>query len=479
MMKRLFSFMLLLTVAMTASQAYATTVNAGVTGKSGDGVTYPVVWLGDSITTYTATPYSGLVATYTDGNGITKNTSLTFVKGSEVYVSPNYPVNAGVYTVTATPIAAGDSLDQSTNTATLTILPASVYIDYALVKTYKFYDGNTTAQVDNIGTVIGVMGNDNLLHTAVAFYDDPNLGTEKVITLTYALTGPLAGNYELSSTQRLFNHCAIIENMNPDTSYGENNYNQGLEVEAYGYCAGNGTIVYHLLSGTPDQYRLDYDDPAMADVIWTNLTTPGPNGNIVVNIPAGVMPGEYTASLYFRNQTYPTLSSPAIRVKFSINLPDTYVMPLFSDVIALIDTCHCLTDIQWYHREAGETQWTAIDGANGYYYQQEGGLTGEYFVSCKMNGSATFSCPQDDMNTLISEDPVEVKAYPNPTAGIVNISVTNSRVQNHTLRITNAAGVVLESTTVYGDTTTIDLSRYQYGRYIISVDGSVMQVIRN
>ena len=83
------------------------------------------------------------------------------------------------------------------------------------------------------------------------------------------------------------------------------------------------------------------------------------------------------------------------------------------------------------------------------------------------------------MNTLISEEPVSVKMYPNPTAGEVSVTITNATSVNHTLRVTNTAGVVLEDHAFEGNTTTIDMSRYQRGSYIVSIDGNVVRVIRN
>lgn len=481
MMKRLFSFLFVLTFAAAASQVSAAPVNAGSPSKSGDGVAiYNAVWSGDLTTTYTATPYSGLSATYTDTLGIERTTTLTFVNGSDVYVSPNYPTEAGVYTVTATPVIAGDSLDQSTATVTLTINPATLTVENCVVVITKFYDGNDVAEVTSIGTLTGVLGNDDLTHTVEAHFDTPDLGSDKDITITYAINGTSVANYQLLTTQKVLHNGAIIEDMRPDTTYGgQNGVNQGIVVEAYGYCSGSGAIEYHLVSGNPDQYKLVFDDPAFSNPGWRYLNTPGQSGTININVPAGIPTGDYYATLTFRDHNYPTLISPQIRVQFHVNLPDTYVMPLFNDVIALIDTCQCLTDIQWYHREAGDTQWTLIPGATDYYYQQEGGLTGEYFVSCRMNGVATFTCPQQDMNTLISDEPVSVKVYPNPTAGQVSISVTGSTSFTHTLRVTNTAGVVLEERTFNGETTTVDMSRYQHGSYIVSVDGTVLQVIRN
>ena len=129
MMKRLLVFLVFVIAVSAASQSFATSVVKDSPTKSNDDVAiYTVVWSGEFTTTYTASPYLGLSATYVDGMGITRNTSLTFTKGSEVYVSPFCPVNAGVYTVTARPFVAGDSLDAATATVTLTMGPEMLYL---------------------------------------------------------------------------------------------------------------------------------------------------------------------------------------------------------------------------------------------------------------------------------------------------------------------------------------------------------------
>ena len=112
-------------------------------------------------------------------------------------------------------------------------------------------------------------------------------------------------------------------------------------------------------------------------------------------------------------------------------------------------------------------------------YQQEGGLTGEYFVSCKMNGIETYTCPQQDMTNLIDENAISVKAYPNPTAGIVTVAIENSSRINHVLTVINEAGIILESISFEGDTATIDMSHFNAGRFIVSIDGYVVKIIRN
>ena len=268
----------------------------------------------------------------------------------------------------------------------------------------------------------------------------------------------------------------ILEGYATDPTFGE----QGIEVEAYGYCAGPGAVRYRLSSGQPDEYSLIFGHAAWTNIGWQRIATPG---NIDITVPDGLPTGDYTATLYFRHSAYPDMVSAPIEVTIHVNLPETYVMPLFSDVIALVDTCHCLTDVQWYHREAGATDWEAIPGANDYYYHQEGGLTGEYFVSARYNGQPTYTCPQSDMTTLITEPQPTLTAYPNPTRDVVTLEVGGQwsvvSGQQHVLRVLTLQGVELERRVFEGSTLQLDLSAYQRGSYVVSVDGMVVRVIRN
>ena len=269
----------------------------------------------------------------------------------------------------------------------------------------------------------------------------------------------------------------ILEGYAVDNTFGE----QGIEVEAYGYCAGPGAVRYRLSRGQPDEYSLIFGHAAWTNTGWQRIAT---SGNIDITVPDGLPTGDYTATLYFRHSAYPDMVGAPIEVTIHVNLPETYVMPLFSDVIALVDTCHCLTDVQWYHREAGAADWEAIPGANDYYYHQEGGLTGEYFVSARYNGQPTYTCPQSDMTTLITEPQPTLTAYPNPTRDVVTLELLTPHsslltAQTHVLRLLNLQGVELERRVFEGSTLQLDLSAYQRGSYVVSVDGMVVRVIRN
>ncbi len=448
---------------------------------------FNTVWSGETTVTYNALPQTALDASYVDDINISRNVVLTFTKGNEVITTPDYPVTAGVWTVEARPVLPIDSLTGASTT--LTILPATVYVSGATVETAKFADDNTEAMVTNSGILNNVQGTDAVTHTTVAAFNDATVGDNKTITLSYALVGEatMLENYTLNpSTEVYSTNAYIIEPMTPDTNRtGDDTtmVKDGIDIYAYGYCTGGSYgIRYHLVSGNPDQYKIDFADARFTDVSWTDLVTPGAEGTIEVDVPADLPTGDYQLTVTFRDSRFTWLESNPITVTFHVNLPETYTMPLFGNVIALVDTCHCFSDIQWYHRADASSDWVAIPGANGYYYHAtDGELSGEFFIKAKMNGMETFTCPQTDMSTLIkdSEDQLEVSAWPNPTRERVNVSVRGSMQDVHTLRVISTVGVEIESRTFEGDSTVIDMSGYQQGNYMVSVDGVVVRVIRN
>ena len=436
---------------------------------------YEAVWAGDTVVTYNSLPQDGLSASYVDDEGATLGTVLTFTRGSEVIVAPDYPVLAGTYSVEARPMATAplDSLVMATHT--LTILPATVTVSDVSVQQVKFEDGNRIAAIIDAGVLNGIQGDDDLSHTAAATYAQSAPGEEIDITVSYTLTGTTAGNYLLNPASEVLHTGVILENFIPDTSETAH----GIETDAYGYCAGTGAIVYHLESGHADQYRLVYADAAFTDVDWSYIATPG---SIDIEVPQGVAMGNYSATLYLRDHRYPEFVSNPIPVTFHVNLPDSYIKPLFYDLMALIDTCHCLTDVQWYHRADAVSDWTLIPGANDYFYHEEGGLTGQYRVSAKMNGVPTFTCPQEDNHTLLRSDATSsLKASPNPTTGITTVRLQDFETssQRHLMRVLSVNGVEMERREFDGDSTVLDLSHYPQGQYMVCVDGVVVKVIKN
>ncbi len=363
-------------------------------------------------------------------------------------------------------------------------------VEGAEVEVAKFYDGTNTAVVTYPGTLIGVQEGDSVKLTTTATFSSADIADNLDITLHYAIEvidgGIYDNEYALAVTDTLFNKKGfIIESMIPDTTAApeeeEAEVKEGIEVYGYGYCAdGNMTgMRYHLKHGNPNQYKVEFEDARFDNVDWTDLDEKGPDGVIYVTVPVDVPTGDYKMTVTFRDHTeFYSLESAPITITFHVNLPETYVVALFDDVMAVVDTCECLTDIQWYWRANSTDQWTAIEGATGYYYKQAGGLSGEYFIKAKMNGIDTYTCPQDDMSLYGDNKQAKVRAYPNPVQSTTTVTIENSYRFEHDMRIVNLMGNEVLNTTFEGNTTTVEMDAFPHGSYIISVDGVVVNVMK-
>ena len=374
---------------------------------------------------------------------------------------------------------------------TLTVNKAVVSISGAEAEVAKFADGHANAVVLQQGTLNGIKLEDPIGHVTTASFNTADVAEHLTITLYYSLTGEAAllTNYDLQPTSEIFTtEGVIIEPFIPDDQPDEKEdqeaeIEEGIEVYAYGYCDGSGySLRYHLESGNPDQYKIEFDDPRFTDVDWTDLEITGPDGYISIEIPVDMPTGDYTMTATFRDHRFPWLESKQFVVTFHVNLPETFIRPLFDNTIALVDTCNCFTDIQWYWRASSADLWQPIEGANGYYYHVDGQLTGEYFVSAKMNGEPTYTCGQADMETLYGEDneqaKIVVKAFPNPVVNTTTVTIENSDAAEHTLRIVNLMGAEVLSTTFEGTETKVEMGTFVQGNYMISVDGVTVKVLK-
>lgn len=490
-------------LALLAVTGLSTAWASGLSGNTPDNdpakATYSVVWTGVTDTTYTGGQMSCLSASYNNG---TTNVPLTLtytrndINGNPIeVVTSGAPVNAGSWNVVANP-PSGVTLTGNTNT--LNIHPAKVYVTDAAARLAKFADNTSAGIVTNQGTIHGVLAGDNVTCATSAIFGDlvvtgtdtnfvpaTTVGKNKTISFYYALVGDLnkVNNYSFVNDTHQYTHYGeIIEGYAPDLLYG----NLGFNLPADGFCAGAGyTIPYQLVDGRPDQYRIDFASDLIPDVNWCNLL-PGDvyqhNGSISFNLPDADLPANTSMNVYFRDSRLPYLESQPLTVVFGMNLPSSYTMPLFDNVIALVDTCNCFTDIQWYHSTDGGATWTAIPGANGYYYYEANGLTGQYKVSAKKDGVNVWTCPQTDVATLVTDPSsasMTVNAYPNPTTENVTISISGSENAIHTFTVISTLGVEMMRGAFSGDQYTLDMSNYQRGSYMLNVDGKVVRVIKN
>ena len=444
--------------------------------------------------TATEPTYSGAPQPLLTAGATEDGTFLYSLDGENWSTDIPTATNAGTYTVYYKVQGDADHRDSEPATITVTIAKATLSVEDVKVVIAKFADGDSTAAVTDNGKIIGVQGNDSIVLTTTASYDNAEVGENKTITVVYVLTADSAtlANYEFPTDTEVYTHeGVIIEPMTPDQEAEpeseEKEVKEGIEINAFGFCHGEQySLGYHLKSGNPNQYKITFSDSRFTPVPWTDLVingTSGRDGYIDIDVPIDLPTGEYSMTVVFRDSIHFSdgtdmfLESQPFTTSFIVNLPETYTMPIFNDVIALVDTCHCLTDIQWYHRESPTDPWEPVPGATGYYLEKKGGLTGEYFAHVKMNGVETYTCPQTDVVTLYGDD-TKVNVAPNPVISTATVTIENSKKTEHDLQITHLNGWIVEQNTFEGDRTTIDMSGCMVGQYMITVDGIVVKVIK-
>ena len=92
----------------------------------------------------------------------------------------------------------------------------------------------------------------------------------------------------------------------------------------------------------------------------------------------------------------------------------------------------------------------------------------------------TYTCPQTDVKTLYGNkaQKAQVRISPNPVVNTAVVTIEGADTFGHDLRIVNTNGWEVENRSFEGNTTTIDMSACQVGNYMISVDGIVVNVIK-
>ena len=450
---------------------------------------YPLSWRGaNSVVEYNGQPVTSVSASYIDDFGDTVNAVLSFVNANGDTLTQ--AVDAGRYTVYAAAADPRYTLKGSLSTE-LIIKPATIVVEGIEVVKIKEYDGNVNAEITNAGVVSVITqngnkeplyGNDDVTVTTTAVYNNANAGTGKAITAISTLSGADIQNYSpVVVTQVITNDGIILEKIVFNNGVADN----GIEANAEGYCSGdNSGFKYYLQSGNVNQYTLYYSDAAHAqgfvDVDSWNMIVNSGIINIVV--PAGAQGGVYNARLVLRNGTYPQFESNGINVTFTVNIPKDVIRPLFNDMITVIDTSHTIdqNNVVWLHRSAAPAAWDTV--GRGPWYKEPGGLTGEYKALIPyLNGNVGFTCPQDRLGSDNYPDEVAaftVSAYPNPTTDRVNVHLDNARISSHTLRVMNIVGVVLIEANFDGNQTSVDFTNLPLGNYTLSVDGTVVRVIK-
>ncbi|MEK3836920.1 MULTISPECIES: YDG domain-containing protein [unclassified Paenibacillus] len=139
------------------------------------------------------------LAKFKDGTtaaAVTPGQLIGVVPGENVTVSAvaNYDTSSIGTNKTITVVYTLSGADAGNYIAPVSYITTNGEIDRDQITRSRVYDGTTAAAV-TVGAVTGIIDGDDVTVHAAGTYDTPNVGVNKIITISYTLTGADAGNY--------------------------------------------------------------------------------------------------------------------------------------------------------------------------------------------------------------------------------------------------------------------------------------------
>lgn len=110
--------------------------------------------------------------------------------GTAHYITPNVGgIKSVVVTYTLGDIDSAYYLAPQNDTLLAAITPKPLTVTGTTVDSNKVYNGGTVATITNVGTPNGIVAGDTVYISALGRFDDPNVGNNKNVTVTYMLSG--------------------------------------------------------------------------------------------------------------------------------------------------------------------------------------------------------------------------------------------------------------------------------------------------
>ena len=260
----------------------------------------------------------------------------------------------------------------------------------------KDYDGTTLATV-TVGALSGVVARDegNIAVTAAANYDNATVGVNKTIRVIYTLVGSAANNY-IAPADYVIAGARILETIKLNLLSTPTPGCEGTDMQ----------LAYSVLSGTPTQYKINFDAAAqtagMQNVNYTNLISFGENGVVSFTLPTKIKYGTYHGTLQMKSEF--GKESSVYNFQFTIKVSSDYIIPKFDDVLLCDNSSNTFTAYQWYK------DGVAIAGATEQFYNDHI-LDGSYSLKLTTtDGKTVYSCDK----VLTASKAKKVNAYPSP-----------------------------------------------------------------
>lgn len=243
----------------------------------------------------------------------------------------------------------------------------------------------TPASIDENEIIAG----DEVSLITTARYDNAAVGIDKTITAYFRLEGAAAGNYDLDCSSSVYSTEGIIAAWVTPKPFEDGSYFHTSDIA--GVCPDDiEYAAYQLESGNVTAFSIYYGEDAknvgFEDV---ELGLSELEGNIKIVVPADAPCGSYSAEvvLTYQGKDEVVYSTGRLPLNFIVKVAAADIVSIYDDVVGVRDMDCRYVAYQWYKDGA------ILEGATKAYYQQEGGLEGDYSLKVTtVDGENYLSC---------------------------------------------------------------------------------------
>lgn len=254
-----------------------------------------------------------------------------------------------------------------------------------------FAQGDASAKVNTTAALTEgeVIEGDEVELVTTAYFDNAAVGINKTIKAYFSLSGADAANYKVTPTSLVYSTEGIIAAWVTPTPYEDGSYFRTSDIA--GVCPDDiEYAAYQLESGNVTAFSIYYGEDAknvgFEDV---ELGLSELEGNIKIVVPADAPCGSYSAEvvLTYQGKDEVVYSTGRLPFNFIVKVAAADIVSIYDDVVGVRDMDNRYVAYQWYKDGA------ILDGATKAYYQQEGGLKGDYSLKVTtVDGENYLSC---------------------------------------------------------------------------------------
>ncbi len=256
-------------------------------------------------------------------------------------------------------------------------------------KMFKKDSADAKVNTPAVLTAGKVIDGDDVELVTTAFYDNAAVGSHKTIKAYFSLKGADAANYKVTPASEVYSTEGIIAAWVTPTPFEDGSYFHTSDIA--GVCPDNiEYAAYQLESGNVTVFSIYYgEDAKNAGFEDVELGLSEQEGNIKVEVPAGVPCGSYSAEvvLTYQGKDEVVCSTGRLPFNFIVKVATADIVSIYDDVVGVRDMDNRYVAYQWYKDGA------ILEGATKAYYQQEGDLQGTYSLKVTtVDGENYLSC---------------------------------------------------------------------------------------